>query len=104
MSTPYYGPDEPEDTINLERFFLAGDFVTGFGYGEPHTPYILRLLTLHIRRSSIRPLGIMRSVPLDEKAKNKIDDLPPLLHHPYPRRGDRLLHRAGTHGRAYVYR
>ena len=33
MSQPYYGPDEPEDTINLERFFLAGDFVTGFGYG-----------------------------------------------------------------------
>ncbi|KAH9923181.1 uncharacterized protein BXZ73DRAFT_51093 [Epithele typhae] len=30
---PYYGPDEDEATINLERFFLAGDFVTGFGYG-----------------------------------------------------------------------
>ena len=33
MSTPYYGPDEDENTINIERFFLAGDFVSGVGYG-----------------------------------------------------------------------
>ncbi|KAJ3013836.1 hypothetical protein NUW54_g1477 [Trametes sanguinea] len=30
---PYYGPDENEQTINLERFFIAGDFVSGVGYG-----------------------------------------------------------------------
>ncbi|KAH9934059.1 uncharacterized protein BXZ73DRAFT_89690 [Epithele typhae] len=29
----YYGPDEDENTINLERFFLAGDLVCGVGYG-----------------------------------------------------------------------
>ncbi|RPD82718.1 hypothetical protein L226DRAFT_450718 [Lentinus tigrinus ALCF2SS1-7] len=33
MSTPYYGPDEDENTINIERFFVAGDFVSGVGYG-----------------------------------------------------------------------
>lgn len=33
QSQPYYGPVEDEDTINLERFFLAGDFVSGVGYG-----------------------------------------------------------------------
>ncbi|KAI0808156.1 hypothetical protein C8Q74DRAFT_116253 [Fomes fomentarius] len=33
MSTPYYGPLEDDHTINLERFFLAGDFVNGVGYG-----------------------------------------------------------------------
>ena len=34
MSKPYYGPHESEDDINLERFFLAGDFVSGVGYGQ----------------------------------------------------------------------
>ncbi|KAF8965861.1 hypothetical protein BDZ97DRAFT_1699028 [Flammula alnicola] len=32
-STPYYGPDEPASEIFLERTFLAGDFISGFGYG-----------------------------------------------------------------------
>ena len=30
----YYGPDESSETIFLERTFLAGDFVSGVGYGE----------------------------------------------------------------------
>lgn len=30
---PYYGPDEPAETIYLERTFLAGDFISGVGYG-----------------------------------------------------------------------
>lgn len=29
----YYGPDEPSSDIELERFFLAGDCLTGVGYG-----------------------------------------------------------------------
>ena len=33
MSQPYYGPVEDKDTIDIERFFLAGDFVAGTGYG-----------------------------------------------------------------------
>lgn len=33
MSTKYYGPDEPADDVYLERTFLAGDFITGVGYG-----------------------------------------------------------------------
>ncbi|KAI8980558.1 hypothetical protein BD414DRAFT_516300 [Trametes punicea] len=32
-SKPYYGPEEDEHTINLERYFVAGDFVAGTGYG-----------------------------------------------------------------------
>ncbi|RDB29450.1 hypothetical protein Hypma_016081 [Hypsizygus marmoreus] len=30
---PYYGPDEDAATIFLERSFLAGDFISGIGYG-----------------------------------------------------------------------
>ncbi|KAG6841579.1 hypothetical protein C0991_009614 [Blastosporella zonata] len=30
---PYYGPDEDAATIMLERMFLAGDFISGVGYG-----------------------------------------------------------------------
>ncbi|RDX50535.1 hypothetical protein OH76DRAFT_455973 [Lentinus brumalis] len=33
MTQPYYGPDEDQATIDIERFFLAGDFVSGVGYG-----------------------------------------------------------------------
>ncbi|RDX50536.1 hypothetical protein OH76DRAFT_455853 [Lentinus brumalis] len=29
----YYGPDEDENTKDLERYFIAGDFVCGVGYG-----------------------------------------------------------------------
>ncbi|TBU24626.1 hypothetical protein BD311DRAFT_790911 [Dichomitus squalens] len=29
----YYGPDEDENTIDLERYFVAGDFITGTGFG-----------------------------------------------------------------------
>ncbi|KAI9066559.1 hypothetical protein FKP32DRAFT_1673883 [Trametes sanguinea] len=32
-SKPYWGPQESEHDINLERFFVAGDFVAGTGYG-----------------------------------------------------------------------
>lgn len=31
---PYYGPDEPYETIMLERYFLAGDVVVGLGFGK----------------------------------------------------------------------
>ena len=34
----YYGPDEDDNTKWLERYFLAGDFVTGTGFGE--SPFI----------------------------------------------------------------
>jgi hypothetical protein len=33
MRNPYR-PDEDNVTLNLERFFLAGDFVSGVGYGK----------------------------------------------------------------------
>ena len=40
MRQPYYGPYETKSRIDLERFFLAGDFVAGFGYGRPSSlPY-----------------------------------------------------------------
>lgn len=34
----YYGPDEPEATILLERNFLAGDLICGFGFGKLNIP------------------------------------------------------------------
>lgn len=33
-SAPYYGPDESPYDIFLERTFLAGDLLSGVGYGE----------------------------------------------------------------------
>ena len=30
----YYGPDESAQTIYQERTFVAGDFVSGVGYGK----------------------------------------------------------------------
>lgn len=29
----YYGPDEPYETILLERYFMAGDLICGLGLG-----------------------------------------------------------------------
>jgi hypothetical protein len=34
MGSPYYGPDESSYDIFLERTFLAGDLLSGVGYGE----------------------------------------------------------------------
>ena len=34
MTQPRYGSQESEDTIQIEKYFLAGDFVAGFGYGK----------------------------------------------------------------------
>ena len=30
----YYGPEEDAATVEIERFFIAGDFVAGTGFGE----------------------------------------------------------------------
>ncbi|KAF5385154.1 hypothetical protein D9615_001082 [Tricholomella constricta] len=38
---PYYGPDEDPNTIMLERMFLAGDFISGVGYGVQLMLYVL---------------------------------------------------------------
>lgn len=40
---PYYGPHEDENTLNLERFFLAGDFVAGVAYGAQSRIVLLRM-------------------------------------------------------------
>ena len=71
MSQPYYGPQEPEDTINLERFFLAGDFVTGFGYGGSSRRHrsTYRNTKGTVLRGPIRSLGDVRAVPMAEKRK-----------------------------------
>ena len=71
MSQPYYGPQEPEDTINLERFFLAGDFVTGFGYGTSCRRHrsTYRNTKGAALRGPIRSLGDVRAVPMAEKRK-----------------------------------
>ncbi|GLB43554.1 hypothetical protein LshimejAT787_1400660 [Lyophyllum shimeji] len=47
---PYYGPDEDSTTIWLERMFLAGDFISGVGYGIQlmlrQSMYLLAYITL----------------------------------------------------------
>ncbi len=34
---PYYGPNEDEATILLERYLVAADFVCGVGFGTLST-------------------------------------------------------------------
>ncbi|KAF8808158.1 hypothetical protein BYT27DRAFT_7097781 [Phlegmacium glaucopus] len=51
-STPYYGPDESASDIFLERTFLAGDFLSGVGYGVQLVLYTSCALFLwNVRRS-----------------------------------------------------
>ncbi|KIK62289.1 hypothetical protein GYMLUDRAFT_164986 [Collybiopsis luxurians FD-317 M1] len=51
---PYYGPDEPEATIQLERFFLAGDVACGIGYGIQLVLYYSCAMYLWSRRKQSR--------------------------------------------------
>ncbi|KAJ7125211.1 hypothetical protein C8R44DRAFT_619272 [Mycena epipterygia] len=48
--SPYYGPDESESVIQLERNFLAGDVVCGTGYGIQLVLYTSCALFLWKRR------------------------------------------------------
>lgn len=61
MSTKYYGPDESAYDIYLERTFLAGDFITGVGYGLQAVLFINCAKLLYSRysksqRSTSHPL------------------------------------------------
>ncbi|KAJ7725653.1 hypothetical protein DFH07DRAFT_251807 [Mycena maculata] len=38
--SPYYGPDESETDIQLERYFLAGNVIVGTGYGIQLVLYV----------------------------------------------------------------
>jgi len=50
----YYGPDEPAATIFLERTFLAGDFISGMGFGILTVMYIATTLLLYRQRKRKR--------------------------------------------------
>jgi len=52
MSTPYYGPDEARDDILTERSFLAGDFISGMGYGIQLVLYISCAMHLFLQRKN----------------------------------------------------
>ncbi|KAJ7496731.1 hypothetical protein FB451DRAFT_201973 [Mycena latifolia] len=52
--SPYYGPDEPESDIQLERNFMAGDVVVGTGYGVQLVLYTTCALFLWKRRKNSR--------------------------------------------------
>ncbi|KAI0756150.1 hypothetical protein C8Q80DRAFT_1071327, partial [Daedaleopsis nitida] len=59
MSKPYYGPVEDEDSINLERFFLAGDFVSGVGYGVQLVLWVSCALYLWKQRQRGKQTGFL---------------------------------------------
>ncbi|KAI0077983.1 hypothetical protein K474DRAFT_988399 [Panus rudis PR-1116 ss-1] len=46
MPTPYYGPNEDNATILLERSFMAGDIICGVGYGIQLVLYAACVLAL----------------------------------------------------------
>nr|GAT49119.1 predicted protein [Mycena chlorophos] len=52
--SPYYGPDEPEATIEYERNFVAGDVVSGTGYGIQLVLYVTCARFLLQRRGHSR--------------------------------------------------
>ncbi|KAJ7642904.1 hypothetical protein B0H17DRAFT_959946 [Mycena rosella] len=52
--SPYYGPDESESTIQLERNFMAGDVVVGTGYGIQLVLFTTCALFLWKRRKHSR--------------------------------------------------
>ncbi|PFH45793.1 hypothetical protein AMATHDRAFT_8659 [Amanita thiersii Skay4041] len=47
---PYYGPDEPYETILLERSFIAGGYIAGAGYGIQVVLYVICALYLWSQR------------------------------------------------------
>lgn len=68
MSSPYYGPDEDENTILLERNFLAGDVASGTGYGkESHASLRFDLQLPSVFRYPTRLVYVLCTVPLEEK-------------------------------------
>ncbi|KAI1786820.1 hypothetical protein LXA43DRAFT_1168927 [Ganoderma leucocontextum] len=83
MSKPYYGPLEDKHDINLERFLLAGDFVSGVGYGVQlvlwlscavylwqqrrkgrHTTFLLCYITILLVAETIYSVAQARTVQL----------------------------------------
>ncbi|KAF8992985.1 hypothetical protein BDQ17DRAFT_1312538 [Cyathus striatus] len=49
---PYYGPDASPNEIFLERTFVAGDFIGGFGYGIQCILYLSCAVFLYKQRKS----------------------------------------------------
>ena len=47
-STPYYGPNESATRIFLERTSLAGDFLSGVGYGKYTFPISRTIFSLYL--------------------------------------------------------
>ncbi|KAJ6628136.1 hypothetical protein B0H10DRAFT_1991592 [Mycena sp. CBHHK59/15] len=52
--SPYYGPDESHDEIQLERNFIAGDVIVGTGFGVQLVLYTFCFLYLWKRRKQNR--------------------------------------------------
>ncbi|KAF9068958.1 hypothetical protein BDP27DRAFT_1294411 [Rhodocollybia butyracea] len=62
---PYYGPDEPESIIQVERFFLAGDLVAGAGYGIQVVLYYSCAMYLwNWRKQSFKSLFLLGYITL----------------------------------------
>ncbi|KAF9461369.1 hypothetical protein BDZ94DRAFT_1263869 [Collybia nuda] len=49
---PYYGPEDPT-TQNIERYFLAGNFICGVGYGVQLVLYVTCAIHLWTHRKSM---------------------------------------------------
>lgn len=79
---PYYGPDESPATVFLERSFLAGDFISGVGYGKLVSWNVVHFLFMHIHtRVSIATLCYVFKIPLGNKESPWTVDLPPCIYY-----------------------
>ncbi|PFH45791.1 hypothetical protein AMATHDRAFT_71080 [Amanita thiersii Skay4041] len=50
VTQPYYGPDEPPETIMLERTFVVGGYIAGAGYGIQIVLYVICAMYLWSQR------------------------------------------------------
>ncbi|KAG6911288.1 hypothetical protein DXG01_002127 [Tephrocybe rancida] len=61
---PYYGPDEDAATIMLERMFVAGDFISGVGYGIQLILYVACARYLWNTRHSRQSIFLLTYITL----------------------------------------
>ena len=107
MTLHYYGPQEPEDVIQTEKYFLACNLVTGFGYG-------MHLSLCHILElwSQVGFPGIQfilwaicaRYLWMKKNRGRYTRYRPPLLHHSPPCDGDHFCDFSSAHYPTHVYR
>ena len=99
----YYGPDASPHEIFLERTFIAGDFISGVGYGQ-QTPKlrVQRKLTRCIRRAT-SAVYFLRPLPMETKEDSQAFNFTAFVHVVPPRNRDNFYDCPSENRSAHVY-